>query len=360
MSRLAQLAQKLKQSGGSALHVGADRPIRMRTAQRLTRVDGAPMTATEIETEVRTLAGPGLWERIQGGEPGDFTTTLAGERYHLRCFVRHGGPALVLRTTASLISFDDLGLPATVRRLAHLRRGLVVVAGPTGAGKSTTVAAMLNEIDEGRPKHVATIESPIELTFTQERTSISQREVGTHTESFATGLRAALRQGADVVFASDLPTAETVCLALEIVASGRLVVATVRASGATRAIERLVDHGAKRRAILNGVAEHLSAVVSQRRVQKADGRGHVAAVELLVRSRSIVAALRDDELSKLTSILERSDSMQTMDDALAKLLEQKQIAFEDAYDHARDKARFRNLREGARRVMRRTRHQDDR
>ncbi len=358
MTRLAALAQQLRDERGTALHITADAPIRMRIEGRLVRMEAATISAAEMKDEIRSLLDDAMWNRVESGQPADFPCELGGERYRARCFMCQGGPTVILRTTANLSCFDELGLPSTVRRLAHLRRGLVLISGPSGSGKSTTVGALFSAIEEGRAKHVTTIECPIETTYAHQRTSISQREVGTHVESFSLGMRAALRQGADVIFASDIPDVTTMALVLEAAAAGTLVVATVRASGVVRAIERLVDHPDRRGAMLNGLAEHLSAVVSLLRLQKADGLGHCVAAELVVRSRGVVAALREDDLPRITNVMQKSESMQTMDDALVDLLERHLIAFEDAYDQARDKPRFQALRPRSRRSMRSTRHHE--
>jgi twitching motility protein PilT len=355
MSRLARLVEQLKQAQGTALHISAGAPVRMRVEGRLVRMEVAVLTAEEIEAEMRSLANDALWDRMVDGHPADFPCELGGHRYRARCFMRHGGPTLILRTSANLSSFDELGLPATVKRLAHLRRGLVIIAGPTGSGKSTTVAALLNEIEEGRAKYVATIESPIELTFARQRTSVCQREVGSDTPSFAAGMQSALRQGADVVFTSDIPDEASMTCVLEAVAAGRLVVATVRAAGVVRALERLADRPGRRRAMLNGLAEHLSAVVSLLRLEHADGIRRCVAAEFLVRSRGLVTALREDKLGEVAGIMEQSETMQTMDDALVSMLNRNLIAFETAFGHARDKERIRELRPEARAAARRAR-----
>lgn len=355
MSRLQTFLRKMGEQGGSALHVGVDGPPRVRIGNRLVRLEGESLSVSDVEAEIRTLTSAATLERIQRGEPADFPCEVGGVRYRGRCFIRHGGPTLVLRATAHLSAFSKLGLPTMVQRLAHLRRGLVLIAGPTGSGKSTTVGALLNEIETGRPKHVVTLESPIELVYAHQRTTISQREIGKHTATFAAGLSAAIRQRPDAIFVSALPDGESVALALQAAAAGALVVATVRASGVVRALEHLLDATPLRRqATLNGLAEHLSAALSLLRLQQADGVGHAVAVEILVRNRGIVNALRGDDLGGIPEIMKHADNMRTMDDALVQLLEQKRIGLEDAFDHARDKERFRK-HEGARRVMRHTR-----
>ncbi len=355
MSHLTELIRRMQEGRGKALHVTAGQAPRMRIRDRLQKVEDLVLTSDELEAEVKALAGKQTWAKCLGGEADDFLCEIAGERYRARLFPSHTGPMLVLRSTAEMSSFKHLGLPRTVSRLAHLRRGFVIVAGPTGSGKSTTMGAFLSEIEAGRPKHVVTIESPIELTYVRKKTTISPREVGDHTTSFAAGLRAALRQSPDVIFASDLPDAESVGLALQAAAAGALMVVTVRASGVVRALEHYLELAPdRRRATLNALSEHLSAGVSLLRLQRADGTGHCVAAEILVRSRGVVGALRDDALESIHETMRRAENMQTMDDALAQLVKAKRIALEDAFDHARDKQRFKGHR-GARRVMRNTR-----
>ncbi len=355
MGSIEALVRTLKDQGGSALHLCASAPPRLRVKGRLLGLSASGPSEEELGAWVRASVGAAVWQRLVGGEAADFPCVVNGDRYRARCFRRLGGMALVLRTTAMLSGFAELGLPSTVERLAHLRRGFVLVAGPTGAGKSTTAAALLRELENGRPKHVVTVESPVEVTYALEQTTISQREVGTHTESFAAGIASALRQSPDVVFVSDFPDGRTLELAFEAAAAGTLVIGTLRASGVVRALEHLLGRApGRRRATLNALAEHLSAVVSLLRLQSADGRDHCVAAEILLRNRGTVAALREDELAALPQIMARADTMQTMDEALAALLEARRITLEDAYDHARDKQRFRPQR-SAPRAMRPTR-----
>lgn len=359
MSRLERMLRQMEEEEGVALHIHVGHPVRVRVKGRLTRMDVPPLTSEELDSELRAITDDAQWEKITAELSSEFLCDVGGRRYRAHCFVHQGGRAIVLRTTAHLTRFAELDLPSTVQRLAHLRRGLVIIAGPTCSGKSTTVGALMNELEGGRPKHVVTIESPIEVTYDHQRTTISQREVGTHTPSFAEGLRAALHQGADVTFTSDVPDATCCELLLEAAASGTLVIATVRASGVVRALEELADRAERRHAMLNGLAEHLSAVISLLRLPRASGLGHCVATELAVRSRALVHALREDDLPSIREVMEASDSMLTMDDALADLLERGVLAFEDAYDHARDKDRFHDLRVAPRRAMRHTRHDRD-
>ena len=354
MSALTTLVRLLREREGSSLIVAAGRRPQARIKGQLHAVADA-LDATVLAAELEAIAGADTIARVLAGEPVDFPCEIDGERMRARCTPSVTGLVLVLRSTAALSAISNLGLPSTVGRLAHLRRGFVVIAGPTGSGKTTTVGAIMNELDAGRPKHVVTIESPIDLTYDENKTAFSQREVGTHTPSFAAGIEAALRMAPDVIFVSDLPDALSAERALEAAAAGALVFVTLKASGVVRALDKIVELSPeRRRATLSALAEHLSAAVSLLRVQRADGTGHVVAAEIMLRSRGVVRALREDALPTIVDAMANADNMQTMDDALAQLVKARVIAVEDAYDHARDKRRFAGHR-GARRVMRNTR-----
>jgi twitching motility protein PilT len=359
MSRLDELARALRAEQGQTLHVHAGKSVCMRAKGQLVRLQSKPLSADELMETLEALTDARTWDRIQRGLPTDFPCELAGAPFRAHAFWHRGGPALILKATAGLTSFAELGLPRTVERLAHLRRGLVLFTGPTGAGKTTAVNALFKAVEEGRSKHVVTLESPIELTVAARKTSFSRREVGSHIPTFADGLRASLRQGADIVYTSDIPDADALSAVIEVAASGALVVSCVAASSAVRALERLVANVERRPPLLHGLAEHFSAAVSLLRLPCADGIGHCVAAEILLRSRHVVAALHEDRFAALHDVMAGSERMRTMDDALLELLDEGRIAFEDAYAHARDKTRFRELEPRGTRAMRRTRRADD-
>jgi twitching motility protein PilT len=341
VSALERLVHELLQRDGEALHVVAG-SASLRVKGKLARAAEPALDGEVLAAAIAALGGEDTVARARGGAPVDFGCELGGEPLRARCFAHVGGLGLVLRRVPRLVAFDDLGLPPAVKRLALLRRGLVLVSGPRGAGKTTTVAALLREIDATRTKHVVVLESPAELDGALPRTVVCQREVGRHVPTFAAGFEAALRQGAEVIFASDLPDADAIARALEAVAAGVLVLATLRASGVVRTIEQLLARApARTAATRRGIADSLAAAVSLVQVTTADALGRVVAAEVLLRGPGVASALRDRELTSLHKIMQREDGMQTLDDALASLVKRRVISLEEAFDHAREKQRFR-------------------
>jgi twitching motility protein PilT len=345
MERLKRMVNELVSRGGDVLHVGCEASASLRVHGQLARLGEGPLSGAELEAAITALAGEDALERIKAGAPLDFVCELDGERLRARCFARAGGTALVLRRQARFGAFDDLGLPPALKRIAFLRRGFVLVAGPRRSGKTSTVAAMLHEIDASRTKHIVLLEAPLEIDLPLCRSVLSQREIGRHAPTVATAMRAALRQGAEVIFTSHLPDAESVAVALEAAAAGALVFATVRASGVLRAIEKLIDLTGDRAPVTRrGLADNLSAAISLLQLARADGQGRCVAAEVLVRGPGVASALRDGDLGALYPIMQADETMQTMDDALASLAKRRVITLDEAFDHARDKQRFRRPR----------------
>jgi twitching motility protein PilT len=355
MARIDQLLESMKNQRGSVLHVGVGTKPRIRVAGVLRELDNAPsLSNDEVEQMVREIAGAALPAGTDADGPGAWTghgshATLDFAydvdhvgRFRVHCYQRHDGSAVVLRAAPDMLTSDELGLPSSVQRLAHLLRGLVIVAGPTGGGKSTTLAAIVDEINNNRVKHVVTVESPIEFVHNDCRSTFSQREVGEHTRDLASGLRAAMRMSPDVLVAGELRDADAADAAFAAAEAGILVLTTVSANGVVRALERLLQVYPEDRQpqARNHLGEVLGGVVSQLLLPSVDGLSRCLAAEVLVRSRSVAAAVRDGDFSALEPIMQRTESMQTMDDALEQLVKRRRISSDAAYDHARDKTRF--------------------
>ncbi len=258
---------------------------------------------------------------------------------------QESGVAAVFRLVPeNIIPFEQLGLPAVVGTLADLESGLVLVTGPTGSGKSTTLASIIDLVNRKHTRHIVTVEDPLEFVHQNKRSVISHREVGRDTESFASALRAALREDADVVLVGELRDFETISLAIEGASMGILVFGTLHTSSAAKTVDRLIgafpsDQQARTRVAL---ADSLGAVVSQVLCKSTAG-GRVAAHEILIRTSGMVGAIREGKTSMVHSIIGagRAQGMQTMDDALAALLTSGTIDVREAYLKATDKQRFR-------------------
>ncbi len=260
-------------------------------------------------------------------------------RFRLNCYRTLGAPGLVLRRVKTEVpTFEALELPPLLGALVLERQGLVLVVGATGAGKSTTVAAMLHHRNLNAPGHIVTIEDPVEFIHERRRSVISQREVGIDTESYLVALQNALRQAPDVIFVGELRDRETVTIALHSAETGHLVLSTLHATNATGAIERLLNFFTPdvRDSILMQLSLMVRAVIAQRLVPRADGQGRIAALEIMLNTPRIQALVRRGELETLRQAIEEgaNEGLQTLDQSLLKLYQEKKITQEAALQFA--------------------------
>jgi twitching motility protein PilT len=250
--------------------------------------------------------------------------------------------AAVFRTIPTKIpSLADLGTPDAVRKLAERRAGLILVTGPTGSGKSTTLAAMIRHINETRACHILTIEDPVEFVHTPIKAQVTHREVGPHAASFATAIRSAGREDPDVVLVGELRGTETMKLALQLASFGILVFATVHTNSAPATIDRMVNSfpDAEQPQVRGMLAESLAGVVAQQLLKSADGKGRVVAQEILMGTSGVAAMIREGKTFQIPSAMQAGQAvgMQTNDMALERLLQQKRITYEAAFDRYSDR-----------------------
>jgi twitching motility protein PilU len=260
-------------------------------------------------------------------------------RFRLNCYRTLGATGLVLRRVKTEVpTFEALELPPILGSMGLERQGLILVVGATGAGKSTTVAAMIHHRNLNAPGHIVTIEDPVEFIHERRRSVISQREVGIDTESYLVALQNALRQAPDVIFVGELRDRETVATALHSAETGHLVLSTLHATNATSAVERLLNFFTPdvRESILMQISLLLRAVIAQRLVPRVDGKGRVAALEIMLNTPRIQALIRRGELETIRQAIEEglNDGLQTLDQALLKLFQEKKITQESALQFA--------------------------
>jgi twitching motility protein PilT len=231
-----------------------------------------------------------------------------------------------------------------IEELAHLRSGLVLVTGPTGSGKSTTLAAIIDKINSAYDKHIVTIEDPIEFLHPPKRCMLSQREVGNHTRSFAAALKASIRQNPDVILVGEMRDHETISLAITAAEMGTLVFGTLHTNSAVKTIDRLIDSfpAEEQEQARVSLAQSLSGVVAQLLLPTTDGNGRVASHEILLRTTALPNIIREGNTGMLASVIQngKGAGMQTMDDSLMELLDANRIRAEDAYRKAQNKQRF--------------------
>ncbi|HVF74902.1 MAG TPA: type IV pilus twitching motility protein PilT [Acidimicrobiales bacterium] len=316
-------------------------------APPLARVDGAlapipgtePLDGATIEKLTAGVMPQEHHERFRTGREVDFSFSWEGKaRFRANAFHQRRTVALAVRLIPFAIpSFEELGLPAVAERLVNLQQGLVLVTGPTGAGKSTTLAAMLDWINEHRQCHILTIEDPIEYVHSHKRSAVNQREVGDDTDSFERALRSALREDPDVLLVGEMRDLESIQIALTIAETGHLVFATLHTNDTAQALDRIVDvfPGDRQDQIRVQLANTLAAVVHQRLVPKKDG-GRVAAFEVLVANHAIRNLVREGKSRQIRNMLVagQNDGMQTLEMSLNDLVARGLVDYEEALGHA--------------------------
>jgi twitching motility protein PilT len=350
MARLDSLLRQLRDEGGSDLHLAAGLEPRMRRRGHLEAVAGqAAQGDAELRGLLAELANEAQWHEYESTRDLDFAYAIPGvARFRANYLVQENGAAAVFRIVPErVITAEDLGLPPAIAGLADLEKGLVLVTGPTGSGKSTTLAAIIDRINRTRAKHVVTIEDPIEFVHENQRAVFSHREVGAHTGSFAGALRAALRQDADVVLVGEMRDRETIALAITAADMGLLVFGTLHTNGAAKTIDRIIDAfpAKEQDQVRLSLSESLAAVVSQLLLPSADGRGRCAVHEILLRTPGLPNVIREGNTPMLTSIIQagRAVGMQAMDDALFAAAREGRVRPEEAMAKANDKVRFQPL-----------------
>jgi twitching motility protein PilT len=350
MPRLDELLKYLKSHGGSDLHLAAGLEPRIRVHGGLEPVEGwKKLAETELLGLMEELAVQRHWAEYTRSNDADFAYGLDGvARFRANYFRQENGAGAVFRIIPErIVPLAELQLPPAIEKLCHLQKGLVVVTGPTGSGKSTTLAAIIDHINKTYSKHIVTIEDPVEFVHKNQQSVISHREVGADTVSFAEALRAAVRQDADVVLVGEMRDRETITMAVTAAEMGLLVFGTLHTNGAAKTIDRIIDvfPANEQGQIRISLSESLAGVVSQLLLPTVDGKGRVAVNEILLRTSGLPNLIREANTPMIGSLIQsgKSEGMQSMDDALWKLVQDKKVHPRDAYLKASDKARFESL-----------------
>ncbi|NHC44814.1 PilT/PilU family type 4a pilus ATPase [Motilibacter sp. K478] len=327
--------------GGSDLHCKVGSPPRIRIDGRLRRLAAPVLSPADTAAMAGELLPAGLAAEFERTSEADFAYSMSGVgRFRVNAFRSRGSVGLVFRRVGvAALGLDDLGLPPAVRSLAMEKRGLVLVTGPTGAGKTTTLAAMVDAINSSCESHIVTIEDPIEVLHPDKLGMVNQREVRTDTESFAVAMRAAMRQDPDVILVGEMRDEETVRAALSAAETGHLVLSTLHTSDAVETVARIVDFFApheQQQARLS-LAGSLRGIVCQRLVPRADGNGRVAALEICVATGRVADAVADPaRTSTLTQLVSEGGfyGMQAFDQHLLALVRDGVVAVEAALEAA--------------------------
>ncbi len=350
MARIDELFHYLRDHKGSDLHLAAGLEPRIRVHGSLEAVRGwSVLTHDALLSLLREIATDAQWEDYQGCGDLDFAYGLEGvARFRANFLRQENGCGAVFRIIPeTIVPLEDLNLPRAIESLAHLKQGLVLVTGPTGSGKSTTLAAIIDRINTTYQKHIVTIEDPVEFVHKDKLSVFSQREVGTDTESFGAALRAAIRQDADVILVGEMRDLETIALAITAAEMGALVFGTLHTNGAANTVDRLIDAfpAEEQSQIRTTLAESIAGIVSQLLLKTADGKGRCAVNEILLKTSGLPNVIREGNTPMITSIIQggRAAGMQLMDYALMALVEQQRITPREAYLKASNKAKFEEM-----------------
>ena len=332
--------------GGSDLHLVAGNPPRIRLHGIAYPVKYRELSADEVYDLIKDLIPAKNHEELRVKGNTDFAYAYnEAMRFRVNAFQHLGGMGAVFRAIPNKIpALNELSLPPAIKNLTRQRRGLILVTGPTGSGKSTTLAAMIDYINNERKGHVVTIEDPVEYVHAQKNCLFSQREVGTHVPTFSRALLSALREDPDVVLVGEMRDAETIHLAITAAEIGILVFATLHTNGAAASIDRIVNAfpAGEEPYVRTMLSTSLVGIVSQELVRRTDGKGRLPAVEIMINNPAISNLIRENKVDQIENVIQSGgmQGMQRMDTALRRLLDANLITIDEAYATARNKSEF--------------------
>ncbi len=351
--KIHRLLEMVKESGGSDLHISSGMTPKIRVHGRLRPVRQEPYTSDEVEDLLLEVVDERRRNILFDRNDLDWAYALPGiGRFRANYFRQQHGMSGVFRLIPEEIKpVDDLGVPKHVERFCEMRNGLILCTGPTGSGKSTTLAALIDYINRKYSRHIVTIEEPIEFVHKNKNCTITQREVGVDSESFARALRSVSRQDPDVILVGELRDLETIGLAITAAEMGYLVFATLHTNSAAKTIDRIIDVFPEDRQaqVRTMLSSSLKGIIAQLLIPKKDGKGRAVVNELLFPTVSLPNIIREGSIHKIVSLIEggRGMGMQLMDDSILQRFKEGAISAENAYRWASEKKRFAPLLERA-------------
>lgn len=327
--------------GASDLHITVDSPPIARIKGSFVKLIETNLTEQDTEIMAREITDQKKFKILENQGEVDLSVSLSsGERFRVNAYKQRGKYAIAIRTITSQIpSFKVLGLPDVIATFAEKHKGLILVTGPTGSGKSTTLASLIDIINSTQERHIITLEDPIEYVHNHKKGIVNQREVGSDTESFHSALRAALRQDPDVILVGEMRDPETVSIALTAAETGHLVFSTLHTVGSAKTIDRIVDmFPAEQQQIRTQLSTVCEGVISQQLIQTIDGRNRVAALEVMISTPAIRNLIRENKTYQIQNIIQTSSKlgMQSMDQELVNLYRQGKISRESVLSRCSD------------------------
>ncbi len=346
MAKIDAFFKLMREQGASDLHlVAGSQPI-LRVMGAMERVKYDVLDNDSLRAMLYEIAPEDKVKLFEERGDIDFSYEVPGlARYRANFFMQRKGIGAVFREIPeTILTIDDLGLPPVLRKLALLPQGLVLVTGPTGSGKSTTLAAIIDHANRNRRDHIITIEDPIEFVHESKGCVINHREVGSHTKSFSAALRGALREDPDIILVGEMRDLETINLALEAAATGHLVFGTLHTQSAAKTVDRVIDvfPANQQEKVRTSLSESLKAVIAQTLFKRVDIKGRVAAIEVLICTYAVGNLIREGKTFQLPSVMQtgKQYGMQVLDDAIMGLLQKRMISPSDAYTKSVDKQKF--------------------
>jgi len=339
---IEQILQESIDKNASDIHIAVGRPITFRVDGAMLNVSDAVLTPEDTEAFLKSISSDHQRQKIEEVGSVDFGFAFADKaRFRVAAFKQKGHYGIIMRQIPNqLLTFEDIGLPQQVVNLLYKPRGLVLVTGPTGSGKSTTLATMIDYINRNRSCHIITVEDPVEFYHEHKQSIITQREIGVDTPSFAEALRRALRQDPDVILVGELRDLETMEAAISAAETGHLVFGTLHTTGAARTVDRIIDAfpAHQQEQIRTQLSSSLTSVISQLLVPRANGKGRVAVLEIMFTTPAISNLIRENKSYRITSDMQTGakHGMRTLDAHLLELYKAGAITYEDIIEKAHD------------------------
>lgn len=348
MQRIDRFLRLMNDRGASDFHLTVGRPPMVRASGSMETIRYRMISEADFTDLLQPITPETIWKSFSEGGDADYSYEIPGlSRYRVNLFRQQRGSGAVFRVIPTkIMTIEQLGLPDQIRRVAQLRSGLVLVTGPTGSGKSTTLAAIIDLINETRGLHIITIEDPIEFVHPNKKCLIHQREIGNHATSFAEALKAAGREDPDLILVGEMRDLDTISMALSAAERGTLVFGTLHTNNAAKTMDRIISvfPAPEQEGIRNVLGETIRAVVAQQLLPQVGG-GRVAALEILFSSPAIGNMIREGKTPQITSAIQTGmrDGMVDMDTSIRRLYDAKRITARAAYDKAIDKEQFKDL-----------------